>query len=223
MNVRRTLMAMYQAMRAKFGPRGWWPSTAGCRSPQGRLEICLGAILTQNTSWSNVEKAVANLITARRMSISKLHALSHEALAELIRPAGYFNVKARRLANFITRVQERWGGDIEALLALPISALREELLSVNGVGRETADSMILYAAGKPSFVVDAYTARIFVRHKLIGEEDDYETIKAFFESHLPRDVPLWNDYHAQIVETGKCYCKKPRPRCDDCPLRRFLK
>jgi endonuclease-3 related protein len=156
------------------------------------------------------------------MSVAKLHVLKPETLAELIRPAGYFNVKAKRLKHFVTRVREKFGGDIEALLALPAAQLREELLSIHGVGRETADSMILYAADKPSFVVDAYTGRIFQRHGLIAEGDEYETIKAFFESNLPRDVVLWNDYHAQIVETGKNYCK-PNPRCEGCPLKRFLK
>ncbi|MBN1555781.1 MAG: endonuclease III domain-containing protein [Phycisphaerae bacterium] len=219
--IREQLLSMYEVMRARFGDRHWWPSTSGCASPEGKLEICVGAILTQNTSWSNVEKAVANLHTAGCMSVEALGALSAKKLAELIRPAGYFNVKAKRLGNFITCVRERWGGDIEALLSQPVEELRAELLSVNGVGRETADSMILYAAGQPSFVVDAYTGRIFRRHGLIEEAADYETIKSFFESHLSRDVPLWNDYHAQIVETGKNYCK-PTPRCDGCPLRAFL-
>ncbi len=220
MTIRKKLQAMYDAMHARFGPRNWWPSLAGCESPAGKLEICLGAILTQNTNWTNVEKALANLQAAGCMSVKRLDALSHETLAELIRPAGYYNVKATRLRHFITRVREKFHSRIEALLDVPLPQLREELLSIHGVGRETADSMILYAAGKPAFVVDAYTGRIFRRHGLLAEGDEYETIKAFFESHLPRDVAFWNDYHAQIVETGKNFCK-PNPRCDECPLKRF--
>lgn len=220
MRTGKTLSAMYEAMRGRFGPREWWPSTAGRHSAAGKLEICVGAILTQNTNWGNVEKAIANLLGARCMRIEKLHALSHERLAEWIRPAGYFNVKAKRLKHFVSHVHANWGGDIEALLAQPVEPLREELLGVNGVGPETADSMILYAADKPTFVVDAYTGRIFRRHKLIRENANYMDIKTFCESHLPEDVALWNDYHAQLVETGKCYCK-PRARCENCPLAKF--
>ena len=206
-------MAMYGAMRGRFGGLGWWPG-------DGVLEICVGAILTQNTNWTNVEKAIANLLADRCMSISAIHAKTPAELAELIRPAGYFNVKAGRLKNFIDFVRAGFGDDIEAFLGRPIEVLRRELLSVNGVGPETADSMILYAAGKATFVVDAYTRRILSRHGLIDGWEDYETIRTMFESSLPRKVKLWNDYHAQLVAVGKNYCK-PKPRCKGCPLARF--
>jgi len=207
------LMEMYDAMRSRFGDQAWWPG-------DGALEICVGAILTQNTNWQNVEKAIANLKSAGRMSVGAIDAMDHAELAELIRPAGYFNVKAKRLKNFIARASQAVGGDVEAFLDRPVAELREELLSINGIGRETADSIILYAAGQCSFVVDAYTYRILLRHHLIGPADDYETIKELFESSLPRDVELWNDYHAQLVAVGKRYCR-PRARCEGCPLESF--
>ena len=206
-------MEMYQAMRDRFGHRGWWPG-------HGALEIAVGAILTQNTNWKNVEKAIENIKRAGCMSVSALNARPHAALAELIRPAGYFNVKARRLKNFIARVHASFGDDAEAFLDRPAATLREELLSINGIGRETADSIILYAAGKLTFVVDAYTCRIMLRHGLISPEDDYEAVKELFESSLPQDADLWNDYHAQLVEVGKNYCR-PTARCSGCPLEIF--
>lgn len=205
-----TLMEMYRAALERFGHQRWWPG-------EGALEICVGAILTQNTSWANVEKAIANLKAAGCMGVSQLHAEPQAELAELIRPAGYFNVKARRLKNFIARVHARSGDDIHDFLGQTAEALREELLSINGIGRETADSIILYAAGKPTFVVDAYTCRILFRHGLIDAEADYETIKERLESSLPSEVKLYNDLHAQFVAVGKNYCK-PRARCGGCPL-----
>ena len=201
---------MYDAARERFGHRGWWPG-------DGPLEICVGAILTQNTNWANVEKAIANLNAANLMSVNKLHAKPQAELAELIRPAGYFNVKAKRLKNFIAHVHESFGDDIEAFLDRSVTTLREELLSINGVGRETADSIILYAAGKPTFVVDTYTYRILLRHGLIDSDYDYEMIKELLESSLADDLDLYNDFHAQFVAVGKHYCK-PRAKCADCPL-----
>ncbi|MBS3735139.1 MAG: endonuclease III domain-containing protein [Phycisphaerae bacterium] len=215
------LMAMYEAMRKHFGHRAWWPSQDGADTPEGKLEICLGAILTQNTSWRNVEAALDNLRAAGRLSLTDIDAMPPEQLAELIRPAGYFNVKARRLKDFAAAVRAAAGDDVAGFLDRPAETLREELLAIRGVGLETADSMILYAAGKPSFVVDAYTFRILVRHGLIGFDDDYASVKALFESSLPDDVALWNDFHAQLVETGKRFCKKRRPQCDGCPLEPF--
>jgi len=206
----QTLMEMYQALRGRFGDQHWWPG-------DGAFEICVGAILTQNTNWANVDKAIANLKAAGLMSVAALHALDHAELAAMIRPAGYFNVKARRLKNFIARVHAGAGGDVEAFLDRPVAALREELLSVNGIGPETADSIVLYAAAKPTFVVDAYTCRILLRHGLIDPESDYEAVKELLESSLPEDVALYNDFHAQFVAVGKQYCR-PRPRCAGCPL-----
>ncbi|MDY7010299.1 MAG: endonuclease III domain-containing protein [Planctomycetota bacterium] len=206
----KTLMQMYRAASERFGHQNWWPGN-------GALEICVGAILTQNTNWTNVERAIANLNADGCMSVSSLQAKSQDELAELIRPAGYFNVKAKRLKNFIAHVHENYGDDVEAFLDRSASTLREELLSINGVGRETADSMILYAAGKLTFVVDTYTYRVLLRHGLIDNDYDYEMIKELLESSLPEDVNLYNDFHAQFVAVGKNYCK-PNARCEDCPL-----
>ncbi len=206
-------MELYDAMVERFAHQQWWPGDTP-------LEVCIGAILTQNTNWRNVEKAIANLKAAGLVSISALLETPHEQLAELIRPAGYFNVKAKRLRNLLTVIHRDYGDDVEGFLDRSISSLREELLSVNGIGRETADSIILYAAHKPTFVVDTYTYRILLRHGLIYEEDDYDAIKDLLESSLAEDVELWNDYHAQLVAVGKNYCK-PKAKCAGCPLEQF--
>ncbi len=208
------LTSMYRAMRAHFGHQHWWPG-------ETPLEICVGAILTQNTNWTNVERAIANLQAAAAMSVVALDEIPADALAELIRPAGYFNVKARRLKHFIAHVRGAGFDAVEGFLARPAAALREDLLSVNGIGPETADSIVLYAAGAPSFVVDAYTCRILRRHRLIAPDDRYDDVKALFERSLPRRAPLWNDYHAQLVAVGKHFCRPASPRCDDCPLAPF--
>jgi endonuclease-3 related protein len=214
------LASMYRAMRDRFGHQRWWPARDHLPPRERKLEICVGAILTQNTNWQNVEKALARLDQADAMSVRALAAIKIGKLAELIRPAGYFNVKARRLRNFIDHVCEACDGDIERLLAQPKGELRRQLLEVNGIGPETADSMVLYAAGRCTFVVDAYTRRVCVRHGLIGPRDGYDAIKAMFESHVPRRVGLCNDYHAQLVAVGKHYCR-PNARCKGCPLAGF--
>lgn len=217
------LMEMYRAMHARFGHQAWWPG-------ETPLEICVGAILTQNTNWKNVEKAINNLKAARRLTVAALHSTPVEQLAELIRPAGYYNIKAGRLRNFIAGVWEFYAargtepdgstGELDAFFDRPFSTLREALLGVSGIGRETADSILLYAANKCTFVVDAYTYRILLRHQMIAPEDDYEAIKELMESALPRERELWNDYHAQLVAVGKEFCR-PTPRCDGCPLQKF--
>ncbi len=206
-------MEMYRAMRERFGHRQWWPG-------ETPLEVCVGAILTQNTNWTNVEKAVANLKAAGKMSIGALAEIDHAELAGLIRPAGYFNVKAKRLKNFIAHVHRDWGDRLPGFLDRSVSALREELLTVNGIGRETADSIILYAAGKCTFVIDTYTCRVLLRHHLIDIESDYEMVKELLEESLPDDLDLFNDFHAQFVAVGKNYCR-PKARCDGCPLEPF--
>ena len=207
------LMQMYQAMRARFGHQNWWGADT-------ELEMCVGAILTQNTNWGNVKMALANLKATDALSISALATMPAPKLAELIKPAGYFNIKAKRLKNFVTHVHKDWGDDLRGFLDRPAGALREDLLSVNGIGRETADSMVLYAARKCTFVVDTYTYRILLRHHLIAREDDYETIKELMESSLPCELDLYNDYHAQLVAIGKNYCR-PTAQCDECPLNVF--
>ena len=210
---------MYDAMLARWSNQQWWPTRADAGPAEKKLEICVGAILTQNTNWLNVEKALANLVAAGAMSISALDDMPPRRLAELIRPAGYFNVKARRLKNFVSRARGSSGDDIRGFLSRPVEVLRRELLGVNGIGPETADSMILYAAGGASFVVDSYTRRVCVRHGLVATAD-YDAVKAFFEQSLPVDVELWKDYHAQLVAVGKHYCR-PAPQCRGCPLEAF--
>jgi endonuclease-3 related protein len=208
------LTELYEAMLAHFGPQGWWPG-------EGALEICVGAILTQNTNWANVERAIANLRAAGVMDVRAMLDLPEAKLAELIRPAGYFNVKAQRLRHFLQAVAEETGGDVGTYLAAPSAdLLREKLLAIHGIGPETADSMVLYAAGLPTFVVDAYTMRILHRHGLIPRRARYEEVRALFQRSLPADVPYWNEYHALLVATGKHFCR-PAPRCEGCPLERF--
>lgn len=207
---RQTLMEIYERLIARFGPQHWWPG-------QTTLEIIVGAILTQNTSWSNVEKAIANLRTAGLLDAEKLYQTPPDALAELIRPAGYFNVKTKRLRAFLTYLVEKYGGNLEKIGSLGKDHLREEFLGISGIGPETADSICLYAFAKPQFVIDAYTARILGRHRLIEPGADYDQIKWLFESALPQDVAIYNEYHALLVRLGKDYCR-PKPQCEGCPL-----
>jgi len=207
------LEQFYEALYRRFGPQGWWPAN-------GPVEVVVGAVLTQNTNWRNVERAIANLKAAGLIDLAALSKVPAESLANLIRPAGYFNIKARRLQNLATYVCREYDGDLAAMFELPIDALRAELLSVSGIGRETADSIILYAAGKATFVVDAYTARILRRHLLIDEAADYEEIKELFELSLPSEPALFNEYHALLVRCGKEHCR-PRARCQGCPLEPF--
>ncbi|HTY25800.1 MAG TPA: endonuclease III domain-containing protein [Desulfomonilaceae bacterium] len=213
-NIRELLMAYYAELHARFGHRNWWPAD----SP---FEVCVGAILTQNTAWKNVAKAIHNLKEASVLDPFSLYSLPIDDLARLIRPAGYYNVKAVRLRNFVVHLVENHQGDLGSLFSAPLESLRSELLSVKGVGKETADSIILYAASKPIFVVDAYTKRVLARHRLISEKADYDTIQHLFHAHLPMDVGLFNDFHAQFVAVGHYYCKR-RPLCEQCPLLRFL-
>jgi endonuclease III related protein len=204
------LVAAYHALNDHFGNLHWWPG----ESP---LEVIVGAILTQNTSWQNVEKAIANLKTAHLLSAEALLAIPESSLAALIRPSGYYNIKARRLKSFFAFLRDCFHGNIDVMMEEGTLALREKLLQVRGIGEETADSMLLYAGGKPIFVVDAYTRRILMRHGIIGERITYGAIQRLFMEHLPLDAPLYNQYHALLVNTGKNYCRK-KPRCEVCPL-----
>jgi len=201
---------IYDLLYEHFGPQGWWPGD----SP---FEIIVGAILTQNTNWDNVKKAINNLEQAQLLNPHSIHKCPREKLAELIRPAGYFNIKTKRLKNFIDWFIENYQGQIENFETVNTSILREELLGVNGIGAETADSILLYALNRPVFVIDTYTARMAVRHQLLEYEIDYHTLQEFFQSNLPEDVQLFNEYHALIVRLGKDYCK-PKPKCEKCPL-----
>lgn len=208
----KILYEIYEKLLKHFGPQHWWPA----KSP---FEVIIGAILTQNTNWVNVEKAINNLKSAGILTPEKLYKIDTNKLAELIKPAGYFNIKSIRLKNFIKWLMETYQGNLKEMFAQEKSILREELLRIRGIGPETADSILLYAAKKPSFVVDTYTYRILVRHNLIPEESTYDQIKSFFEDNLPEDVKLFNEYHALLVKLGKEYCKKTRPLCDPCPLK----
>ena len=207
-------------MRAHFGHQHWWPG-------ETPFEVCVGAILTQNTSWANVERAIANLKSAGVLDAKKMFALPEPQLAQLIRPAGYFNVKARRLRSFLRVLVEEFNGELPRLFAGDTKTVRARLLGINGIGPETADSLLLYAGGHHSFVVDDYTKRIFSRHGWCSPNTDYDTVKALCESALDekpaaKRLDYWQDYHAQLVMVGKHSCWKSEPRCEDCPLRPLL-
>jgi endonuclease-3 related protein len=207
-------------MFAHFGHQHWWPGDTP-------FEVCVGAILTQNTSWSSVERAMANLKRTGPLEPRRLYAMPEARLARTIRPAGYFNVKARRLRAFLRRLIEEFDADLTRLFAGPTDQVRERLLGITGIGPETADSMLLYAGRHRRFVVDAYTKRIFLRHDWCGESDSYADLQRLCESslnHRPARSKLdyWQDYHAQLVMVGKHYCRPRDPRCDACPLRPLL-
>ncbi len=210
-----TLSEAYRRLFEAFGPQQWWPG-------QSPFEVMVGAVLTQNTSWRNVERAIHNLRQADLLEPQPLYAVPVEELEELIRPAGYFRVKARRLRSLVGFVVERYGGSLEAMFATELAELRRQLLALNGIGPETADSILLYAGGLPSFVVDAYTHRVFSRHGWIDFAADYHEIQEYVESALPRDVQQYNEFHALLVRVGKDYCRKTGSRCAECPLRELL-
>lgn len=207
----KALLQIYQKMFDALGPRQWWPG-------ETPFEVVIGAILTQNTNWSNVEKAIKNLKTAGKLSPEGIYELSVTELAKLIRPSGFFNVKAKRVKAFINWLFSRYEGNLSKMFDQDLQILRGELLSVKGIGPETADSILLYAGNMPTFVVDAYTHRIFSRHELIPEESTYDDMKSFFEENLPKDVQLFNEYHALLVNIGKMFCK-PKKVCEPCPLK----
>ena len=201
---------VYERLLAHRGPAGWWPAETA-------FEVCVGAILVQNAAWTNVEKALDRLRGAGRLSYEGLAGLAPPELAELIRPAGCHTVKARRLAAFVEWLGREHGGRVESMASGDPRALRASLLGVHGIGRETADSILLYAAGRPLFVIDAYTRRVFSRLGLVSGDEPYDVLQARFVDALPRDAALYNDYHAQIVAHAKETCR-PRPLCDRCAL-----
>lgn len=203
------LRGIFDRLLTAFGPQGWWPG-------ETPFEVIVGAVLTQNTAWANVERAIWNLKGAGALELEALHRIDAERLAELIRPSGYYNMKARRLKELVRFLVER--GGIEALSKCGTEELRRALLGINGVGKETADSILLYAFNRPVFVVDAYTKRIFHRLGHLKEDAGYDDVKGFFEERLPRDAALYNEYHALIVRLGKERCRKTRPLCRGCPL-----
>jgi endonuclease-3 related protein len=208
--LQKQFMAVYGLMLERFGPLSWWPA-------ETPFEVCVGAILTQNTAWTNVEKAIIALKQAEVLNPNAMRDIDPEQLAQLIRPAGYFNLKSKRLKSFIIWLFQNHGGSLENLRAGTLQALRPELLNVCGIGPETADSILLYAAEKPTFVVDAYTRRLFHRLGLLAENAGYDQTRDLFMNNLPPDAQLFNEYHAQIVEQCKQYCRK-KPLCNICPL-----
>ena len=210
MTTTEKLTQLYDTLFAHFGPQHWWPG-------QTRFEIIIGAILTQNTNWSNVEKAINHLKASNVLAPAKLRDMEPNQLAQLIRPAGYFRLKAKRIGNFLDWLFTSYAGDLDRVAQRNTQTLREELLSISGIGPETADSILLYAFNKPTFVVDTYTARVAVRHGLIEPPFDYHQLQDLFESNLPQDAKLYNEYHALIVAIGKEFCK-PTARCEPCPL-----
>ena len=209
--MRNKLISIYKTLYNHFGPQNWWPGDTP-------FEVCVGAILTQNTAWQNVEKAILNLKKEKILNPHKINRLPAKKLAKLITPAGYFNIKAKRLKNFISFLCKRYDGKVSNMFSNGLGNIRDSLLSVNGIGPETADSILLYAGNVPIFVVDAYTKRVFNRLNLTPEDITYYEMQEIFMENLPSDAMLFNEYHALIVMLGKNYCKK-RPLCEGCPIK----
>jgi len=208
------LSDIYKRLFGYFGPQEWWPGD----SP---FEIAVGTILTQNTSWRNVEKVIQNLKHEKYLSAKKLHEMPHNKLASFIKSVGYFNVKAKRLKNFLSFLSNHYQGSMKRMATAGTVLLRENLLDVNGIGPETADSILLYALERPVFVIDAYTKRVLRRHGIVSDDVTYHEMQELLQNNLPEDVQLFNEYHALFVMVGKHYCK-PKPRCDSCPLEPLL-
>nr|WP_243439980.1 endonuclease III domain-containing protein [Fundidesulfovibrio soli] len=215
MNRETLLLEYYKAMLGARGHRGWWPA-------ETPFEVCVGAVLTQNTAWTGVRKAIDALRGHGCLDPEALDALPLERLAELIRPAGYFRLKAQRLKNLLAYLRESCGFDLAELASRDMLQVREELLGVRGVGPETADSILCYALGMPSFVADTYTRRILSRHGLLPEDAGYDDMRDFFMDVLEPDTALYNDFHAQLVGVGHHFCKTRAPLCGECPLGPFL-
>ena len=212
------LVEYYQALADHFGPQHWWPA-------QTRWEVVVGAVLTQNTAWSNVERSLLNLRRARALTVAGMRRLSSQQWLELIRPSGFAQQKAATLQGILRLIDQEHGGRLARLLAQPPRILRDQLLALRGIGPETADCIVLYAAGQAVFVIDAYTRRIFERHGLGPARvrtRAYESWRAWAEAELPAEAPLYNEIHALLVSAGKHYCFKRAPDCTGCPLQSFL-
>lgn len=209
------LQQYFDALFAAHGPQHWWPG----RAP---FEIIVGAILVQNTSWTNAALAIANLGSSRLLTPAAIEKIPLAKLTRLVRPSGYFRQKARKLKAFARFLRENYQGSLKAMFRAPTALLREQLLQVHGIGPETADSILLYAGNHPVFVVDAYTRRILERHGLAHAKESYEGLRGLFEKSLPNDPKLFNEYHALIVHTGKHHCRNRAPICSTCALRPFL-
>lgn len=209
-----TARDVYKHLLKTLGPQHWWPGDTP-------FEIMVGAVLVQNTAWKNVERAITNLKQAKLLAPHKLYELPVEELAELVRPAGYFRIKANRLHNLVRYFVERYRGSIAAMKRVGAEQLRSELLAVHGVGPETADSILLYALGKPIMVVDTYTHRVFARHGWVPHGTAYHPLQEHLAGQLPVDTGIYNEFHALLVHVGHHYCS-PVPRCEHCPLREML-
>lgn len=209
------LSAYFDALFAAHGPQHWWPGRT-------RFEIIVGAILTQNTSWTNVERAIRNLRAARLLSPDAIRRVPHAKLAQFLRPSGYFRQKAKTLKSFVKFLFGTYRGSLTKMFATATLQIREQLLDLRGIGPETTDSILLYAGKHPVFVVDAYTRRILERHGRAHRKLSYHEIRSMFESSLPANQQLFNEFHALIVHTGKHFCHKRNPRCSQCPLNKFL-
>lgn len=208
------LAEIYKRLSHYYGPQHWWPA-------ENRFEVIVGAILTQNTAWTNVVKALSNLKAAKLLSAAGLTRAPLEQVARLIRPSGYFNQKAKKLKAFMTFLNGRYNGSLAKMAAQDMSDLRRELLEIHGIGPETADSILLYALDKPVFVVDAYTRRVLSRHGLCSEDISYEQLRTLVESSIAVDVACYNEFHALFVQAGKDFCRK-KPLCQGCPLDPLL-
>ena len=214
-NTQERLLDIFNTLLDTFGKRNWWPG-------ETELEIIIGAVLTQNTSWKNVEKAIENLKNHNAMDIKVLHKMDRGKLAFIIKPSGFYNVKSYRLKNIINVIYNNYSSNILKLKELDIWDSREKLLAVNGIGKETADSIILYALDKPIFVIDVYTKRFLKNHRLFDGQYDYDTLQGYFMKNLPHDTYLFNEFHALIVYLCQSFCKKI-PQCGGCPLEKDLR
>ena len=207
----KRLLTIYQKLYKVIGPRHWWPGDTP-------FEVIIGAILTQNTSWRNVETAIRALKKNHLLDPVKLLKVDEGILANTIRSSGFFNIKAKRIKNAIRFLFENYQGHLGKMFSEDLIPLREKLLTINGIGPETADSILLYAGGKPIFVVDAYTKKILLRHNLISKADGYDETQALFMENLEKDVQMFNEYHALLVYVGKYFCKRI-PGCGNCPMK----
>lgn len=208
---RYNIKELFNLLYKEYGPQHWWPGDT-------RWEIIIGAILTQNTSWKNVEKAIKNLKKNELLDYFKIKEIDVEKLGTIIKPSGFYNIKAKRIKNFISFIEKEYNNDINKIKNEPLDIAREKLLSVNGLGKETVDSILLYAYNFPTFVVDTYTKRIFFRHKMI-ENDDYEEIRSMVMNNFGDNAEIFNEFHALIVRIGKEFCKK-KPLCKNCFLNK---
>ncbi len=211
---KQNIRLVYNLLIAHYGPTNWWPG-------ETPFEIAIGAILTQNTAWTNVERAISNLNSGGLLTPHAILEAPDDTLFAALRPSGYFRIKAQRARAFCAYLLEQYGGDMGAMRKTPTDELREELLAINGIGPETADDILLYACERPVFVVDAYTRRILSRHGLCEPNANYAKLQAFFEDNLDRDLVVFKEYHGLIVYVGKDFCRKT-PKCATCPLADLL-